>query len=195
MALVAVPTFLTGPGTLYYALSSAVNPTFTAAASAYPATVFSGAAGWSALGATEDGTEVSESATFEDVEAAEFEYPLDTFQTKLEAKIKASLVDFRAGVLAKMQNGGVITATGSAATLSTKVVAPSSASIIRCKIGFLSDDLTHAFIANRCVNTGGITTAFKRAPQKGAITMDMSVAQPTDGSAPLERYFAGVARA
>lgn len=173
-----------GPGRLYKAPLGTAEP--TSASTALPSA-------WTAVGYTEDGTEVSTDITAEDVEVAEEVDPIDTIITRRVTTVTVQPAESTVNNLA--------TALGGTVTRQNDAVAyefPDPADIV----GFMliwdsNEDPTETvggnatnrrWIFRNCKPAGTIAHAKRKAPQKSLVPMIVRVNKTSDGSSPVKVF-------
>lgn len=178
----ATPLILTDPGFLFIADLASTLPPMVAAGSSYDADVWPVA--WRAVGATEDGSEFNYEMSVEAIEVAELFNAVAYSPTGVTASIGFAMVDYTLQNLARAMNApstNVTTASGTAATLSSKLAPPTPSQIKRRMIGWESLDHTLRFVAYQCLQGGSISSSFKKAPDKAAIATTWNIEQPAAG--------------
>jgi hypothetical protein len=160
-----------GPGTLY---SGAVGST-------EPATLVAPwAVAWTALGYTLEGSSFTISPSFEDIEVAEELDPIDVQSTGRDMTVSFALAQLTAENLQLVLNGGTIT-TGTG----EKTIEPAAATTVPTytALGWRSNDAKEQFVWRRCLQTGDIEIARRRAPDKAVIPASFRCLLPVTGAA------------
>lgn len=188
----ATPAILKDPGYLFWAPLATTEPTHVAAASSYSADTWPVA--WVNLGATEDGSEFTYETSVEAITVAEFFDPIQYATTERSGSFAFNLASYTLNNLKRVMNGGTLsTVSGTAATLSSSYTPPAPGAEIRCMIGWESLDNTTRLICYQTINSGGITSAFKKAPSYAVLPCNFQLEVPASG-VPWKMYAAGTAR-
>ena len=191
MPTTATPNVLTDPGYLFWAPLASAEPTNTVVGSkftdAWPVA-------WLSLGATEDGTEFNYEINVEAVRAAEFLDPIKWATTERNGNISFTMVNWTLTNLKYAMNGGTQTVvSGTTTTQLNSYIPPVPGQEVRCMIGWESLDSTVRLICYQTINSGTVTSAFKKAPDKAGIAAQFNFEVPASGI-PWKAYTAGVAR-
>jgi hypothetical protein len=191
MPTTATPTVLTDPGYLFWAPLASAEPTNTVVGSkftdAWPVA-------WLSLGATEDGSEFNYEINVEAVRAAEFLDPIKWATTERNGNISFTMVNWTLTNLKYAMNGGTQTiVSGTTSTQLNSYTPPTPGSEVRAMIGWESLDSTVRLICYQTINSGTVTSAFKKAPDKAGIAAQFNFEVPSSG-VPWKAYTAGVAR-
>lgn len=178
----ATPMVLTDPGFLFIANLASTLPPMAALASTYDADVWPVA--WVPVGATEDGSQFSYEMTIEPITVAELFNPISYAPTGVATSISFAMADFTLHKLRRAMNastGSVTTASGTGATLSSKLSPPGPTAIVRQMIGWESLDHTLRMIGYQALNGGAMEISWKRAPDKATIATTWNFEQPLSG--------------
>jgi hypothetical protein len=187
----ATPTILTDPGYLFWAPLATSIPTNTVAGSVF---TDSWAGPWISLGATEDGSQFDYELSVEAITVAEFLDPIKYVTTGRTGSFAFNLASYTLSNLAKALNGSAPTVvSGSGATTLSRVRPPVAGQEVRAMIGWESLDNTMRAIFYQTLNSGRITTAYKKAPSFAVIPTSWNFEMPVSGI-PWEFYGAGTAR-
>lgn len=193
-AAVATPSILSEPGYLFIAPLATAVPTNTVTGS-----VFTDAwsASWIPLGATEEGSELSNSSTIEAVRVAEFFDPIKYSTTERSSSIAFALASFTLTNYRRALNGGIAALTptsGTGATALYTINPPTPGNEVRCMIGWESLDNTVRFVGHQAIQGGEITTAMRKSPDKALIPCAFNFEVPSGGQ-PWTMWGAGATRA
>ena len=191
MPTTATPNVLTDPGYLFWAPLGSSEPTNTVAGSkftdAWPVA-------WLSLGATEDGSEFNYEINVEAVRAAEFLDPIKWATTERNGNISFTMVNWTLTNLKYAMNGGTLTlVSGTGATALNSYTPPTPGSEVRAMIGWESLDSTVRLVMYQAINSGTVTSSFKKAPDKAGIAAQFNFEVPSSGT-PWKAYTAGTAR-
>jgi hypothetical protein len=159
-----------GPGKLYWG----------AVGSTEPATlVTTWAVAWTDLGYTLEGSSFTISPSFEEVEVAEEIDPIDIQATGRDLIVAFALAQLTAENLQLAMNGGTVT-TGTG----EKTIEPAASTAVPTytALGWRSTDAREQFVWRRCLQTGDIEIARRRAPDKAVIPVSFRVLLPTTGA-------------
>jgi hypothetical protein len=158
-----------GPGKLYWAAVGATEPTTLATAFAVA---------WTDLGYTNEGSSFTISPSFEDIEVAEEFDPIDVTKTGNAMNIDFALAQVTVENLQLAMNGGTVT-TGTG----EKSVEPLASTVapVYTALAWRSNDSKEQFIWRRCLQTGDIEVARRKAPDKATIPASFRVLLPTTG--------------
>jgi len=192
MPSTAVPNILTDPGYLFWAPLASTEPTNTVAGSKF---TDSWPVAWISLGATEDGSEFSYETSVEAVRVAEFFDPIKWASTDRSGSFAFNLADWTLTNWVRVLNGGTKTVvSGTGATTLTSYVPPNPGAEVRSMIGWESLDNTVRIICYQTINSGTISSAFRKAPAYATLPCTFNFEVPAAGS-PFKMYTAGTARA
>jgi hypothetical protein len=125
-------------------------------------------ANWVAIGYTEEGHEFSREPNFEAIEVAEEDEPIRYEQTGVASSLSFSAAEMTKENLSRAFNGGTVT------TISGTVVRfdpPVLGSATRAAIGWESNDGKERWVFRKCLQTGNVTIARRKAPNKAVIPM------------------------
>jgi len=191
-ATTATPIILTDPGYIFWAPFSTAIPTNTVVGSVF---TDSWASPWVNLGATEDGSQFEYNLSVEAISVAEFLDPIKYVTTSRAGSFAFNLASYTLTNLAKALNGSAPTVVSGSGTTQLNRVRPTTpGSEVRSMIGWesLSNDVR--LIAFQTINSGNVTTAYKKAPSMAVIPTSWNFEVPTSGI-PFEYYSAGTDRA
>jgi hypothetical protein len=155
-----------GPGILRMASSlSATEPTDLSTA---------WTAEWLALGYTDEGSEFSVETKFEDITVAEELDPVLILATSRIIMVSFALAEITATNLKRVWNGGTITnATGCVYYDPVALGAEQFA-----MLGWESDDHQERWILRKVIQTGKVTIARKKAPDKATLPAEFRAMKP-----------------
>lgn len=159
-----------GPGKLYSAVVGSTEPTTLATA---------WAVAWTHLGYTEEGSSFTISPAFEEVSVAEEFLPIDRLKTGEEQTVNFALAQITAENLQIVLNGGTIT-TGTGEKTFEPQAADGTPTYVA--LGWQSNDNKERFVWRRCLQTGDIEIARRKAPDKATLPAQFSVVAPTTGA-------------
>lgn len=183
---------LRGPGILYSAPLATALPANTVAAGKFPTTAWGG--GWLPLGATDEGSEFSDTLSVDAVEVAETYYAVTWASTGREASWMTSLAEINKTNLKAALNGGTSTTTGVSGAEITEVGPPTVGSEVRTMLGWQSEDDTVRFIGYQVLNVGSLGLAFRKGADKATLSMEWRLEKPS-ATQPWVMYMAGAERA
>lgn len=191
------PNLLQDPGYLLIAPLLSTLPVNTVAGG-----VFTDAwdTAWLQLGATEDGSEFSDSSTVTPIHVAELVDPVTYRTTDRASSFAFSLASWTLSNWRRARNGGAAALTavsGSGATALYQFSPPAPGAEIRVMIGWESLDHTARLIVPQALSGGDVKTAFKKAPAVAAIPCQFNAELPLSGSLaglPYQFSTAGSAR-
>lgn len=192
MPAVTVPidAIALGPGFLYWAPLLSTLPTNTVAGSKFTDT-WPGA--WLLFGATADGTEFSYKPATDDVEVAEYYDPVAVVSTGREISITFDLAQIHATNFKRVLNGGVLSTSGSGATLLSTYDPPDVGAEVRAMVGWESQDSTERLVMFQCFQTGDVKISRKKGAANATLPTEFRAEKPS-GFPPFRQYFAGAAR-
>lgn len=191
MPSTAVPNILTDPGYLFWAPLLSAEPTNTVVGSKF---TDSWPVAWISLGATEDGSAFTYETTVEPITVAEFFDPIRYSTTERAGNFAFNLADYTLNNLKRAYNGGTLaTVSGAGATLLSSLVPPTPGNEVRAMIGWESLDNTMRVICYQTINSGSITSAYRKAPAFAVIPCTFNFEVPAAGN-PWKMYSAGTAR-
>lgn len=165
-----------GPGRLYIAPVGSTEPTDLSTA---------WAAAWVDLGYTEDGHAFSTSPTFEPVEVAEEVDPISYEMTGRQMSIAFTLAQVTAANLSRALNGGVVATVGATTTFEP----PAPGAEVRVALGWQSVDAKERWIFRKCMQTGDVEIARRKAPVKGSIAANFMCEIVAGGAKPFKAIF------
>lgn len=192
---VAVPALNRGPGILWRAPLATALPANTVVGSVFT-DLISAVSGWVALGATDDGLEVSYDIDTEDIEGAEFLDPLAVAETKRNVELSFGLISFTKSTLLASYNAGsgAAATTGSGTTLLTTITPPAIDASVNCMIFFESQDSTYRALYYNCRNNPGGAKNFKKGGAKTVVPFSYRALADSSLGVPFKEYFAGATR-
>jgi hypothetical protein len=189
---VTSPNVLVDPGYLFWAPLGTAVPTHTVVGSKF---TDSWSAPWVWLGATTDGSELTNTIGVEYVRAAEIFDPVGSSITERTGQISFSLLDVTLTKFKYVMNGGTVAlVSGTTTTTLNKYTPPQVSGIVRAMIGWESTDGTLRAVLYQVINTGDVTTPFRRAPDAAVLPATFSMEVPAGSSAAFELWNAGVVR-
>lgn len=138
-------------------------------------------AAWFDLGYTEEGHAFTSTPNFEPIEVAEEFTPLFYAQTGIEYQLELALAEITHQNLQRVHNGGTIT-TGTGIT--TFEPPPVDAEPIRLAIGWESFAGDERWIFRKCLQTGAVEMARRKAPDKTTLPATFQLELPGAGIRP-----------
>jgi hypothetical protein len=165
-----------GPGSLYAAPVGSTEPATLAATLD---------AAWVDLGYTEDGHTVKMTTNVEPVPVAEELDPISYEPTGREMSVSFALAQITATNLSRALNGGTITAGTGIVTFEP----PASDEVTRLALLWESADGNERWIFRKCIQTGDVEIARKKAPAKATIPVEFMLEVVAGGSAPFVAIF------
>jgi hypothetical protein len=165
-----------GPGRLYAAPVGSTEPTDL---------VTAWAAAWVDLGYTEEGHVFSASPTFEPVTVAEEVDPIKYEATGREMRVDFALAQVTATNLSRALNGGTITTGTGIVTFEP----PAVGAEVRVALGWQSLDNKERWVWRKCMQTGSVDIARRKAPDKGTVPMSFMCEIVAGGTAPFKAIF------
>jgi hypothetical protein len=159
----ATPLLLKEPGFLFHAILASTLPPMVAAGSTYDADVWPVA--WVPWGPTMEGSTFSNTQNVEPIRVAELFDAVSYSTTEVTTTIAFAATSYTLHNIRRALNAPpalITTASGTGATLSSKLDPPDSTEIVRCMIGWESLDHTMRLIGYQCINGGELSSAFGR---------------------------------
>ena len=156
-------------GLLYVAPNGTTEPTASTDLSSLPSA-------WREVGYTEDGSVFKYEVKSEDIEVAEELDPIGYSITGRSGSLSFKMAQFTRRNLALALNSGA-----AAANDATTLEPPDPADMVRVMLLHVSNDAgaVRGTLYRRCFNTGGLETAFGKAPAKPLIPVEFSLEKPT----------------
>ncbi len=169
-----------GAGTIYAGPIGTAEPTDLATA---------WAAGWTQIGYTEEGNTFAYELSSEQVLVAEELDPVKQATTARNITVAFSHAELTATNLKRALNGGVVTPGPTGSTYST-YEPPTLGAEDRIMLGWQSEDGLERWVYRKCFQTGNISTARQKAPNKALIPVTFSLEKPAGGVHPFKVIFA-----
>lgn len=138
---------------------------------------------WVAFGYTEEGHTFNSEPSFEPIEVAEELEPIRYEQTATQNSLEFAAAEMTSTNLQYAFNGGTVT------TLSGTVVEylpPALGSATRVAIGWESNDGQERWVFRKCLQTGNVSVARRKAPAKATIPMTFRLENPGAGIRPYK---------
>ncbi len=157
---------IVGAGTLYVASIGTAEP--TDASTTLPSA-------WRQVGYTEEGSQFTRDLTSESIFVAETTDALRTDVTEAVAKIAFSMAEMTRANLILALNGGNTTVNND-----TSVGPPALGAESRVMIA-LNTQQGARWLFRKCFNTGGLSTDFKKSPDKRLLPVEFALELPTSG--------------
>jgi hypothetical protein len=165
-----------GPGTLYIAPVGTAEPADLAVA-------------WNAafvdLGYTEEGHSFSSSPSFDPVEVAEEVDPIEYHMTGREMSVSFELAQVTAQNLSRALNGGELTTGTGIVTFEP----PDPGEEVRVALGWESLDGLERWVWRKCMQTGNVEIARRKAPAKATIPCSFMCEIVAGGAKPFKAIF------
>lgn len=139
--------------------------------------------GWLAIGYTEEGHTFNREPNFEPIEVAEEDDPIRYEQTGVASSLEFAAAEMTVTNLTYAFNGGTVT------TLSGTVVEfepPILGDVTRVMLGWESVDGEERWVFRKCVQTGNVNIARRKAPAKATIPMTFRLEKPGVGILPFK---------
>lgn len=146
------------------------------------------AAAWVDLGYTEEGHAFSASPSFEPVEVAEEIDPIRYEPTGREMSVEFAAAEMTALNLSRAMNGGTVTTGTGIVTYEP----PSPGAEVRVALGWESLDKKERWIWRRCLQTGDVEIARRKAPDKATIPMSFMLEIVAGGVKPFKAIIDGI---
>jgi len=175
------PNLLQDPGFVMVAPPGSTLPTNTVAASVY---TDAWDAAWLPLGATEDGSEFTDSETVTPIYVAELLNPVQYRVTEQKTEFALAMANVTLSNYKRARNGGAAALSptaGTGATASYDFSPPAAGSEVRLMIGWESLDHTMRLILPQVICGGEVKMAFKKAPANASIPVTFSAELPLSG--------------
>lgn len=182
---------LKGPGILYWAPLVTAEPAHTVTASKFSTTAWT--APWAALGSTDAGSQFSDSLDTDNIAVAESVYAQMIVGTARTATWTVALAEWNKTNLTKALNGGTVTVTGTTTTTLTQIDPPDVGQETRIMIGWQSEDDSVRFIGRQALQTGDLSSGFRKGADNATLAIVWRFEKPTTG-APYSFYLAGAGR-
>lgn len=170
-----------GPGLLYVAPLDTVAPVDLTTA---------WAAAWIEMGYTEEGHAFAAENTFEGIEVAEELLPIRQEQTAANLTVTVALAEMTARNVQIALNGGTLTTSGAGPTQIITFEPPELGEATRIALGWESQDHLERWVWYKCLQTGNVEIARRKAPAKATIPTVFTVEIPLAGGAPFTAIFA-----
>lgn len=129
---------------------------------------------WTLLGYTAEGSTVTFDQNFEDVEVAEELEPVQILQTKRTISVKAALAEVTAINLERAFNGGDVQTPTGLVTFEP----PPAGDFHYVALGWEAEDNLERMVFRKCIQTGSVEMARRRAPDKATIPVDFRAVKP-----------------
>jgi len=167
-----------GPGLLKIGAVGATEPTDLT--TAWPVA-------WVDLGYTEEGHSFTASRSFEPVEVAEEIDPVRYEATGREMRVEFAAAEMTATNLSRALNGGTVTTGTGLVTFEP----PDPGAEVRLALGWEAKDKSERWVWRKCLSTGDIEIARRKAPDKATIPMSFMCEIVAGGGKPFKAIFAG----
>lgn len=163
-----------GPGKLYFAVVGAAEPADLT--TAWPVA-------WTQVGYTDEGHSFTYSPSFDDIEVAESLLPIRRVQTGLEMTVEFAAAELLASNIQKALNGGTITTGTGIVTFEPPAFEDVAT---RVAIGWEADDASERWVYRKCVQTGDVELARRKAPDKTTVPMTFTLETPAGAVKPFK---------
>ena len=140
---------------------------------------------WTDIGYTEEGHAFTVSPSFDPIPVAEELMPLMYSATNQEMRVEFAMAEMGAKNLSIALNGGTIT-TGTGIVTFTP---PAIGSEVRTMLGWESLDAKERWIFRKCLQTGDVEFARRKAPDKTTIPVSFMLEIVAGGGAPFAAIF------
>lgn len=140
---------------------------------------------WVDLGYTEEGHAVRMTTNVEPVPVAEELDPISYEPTGREMSVAFAAAQMTALNLSYALNGGTITSGTGIVTFEP----PDPGDITRVMLGWESTDALERWVFKRCISTGDIEIARRKAPDKSTVPMEFMLEMVAGGGAPFVAIF------
>lgn len=169
-----------GPGTLYFGPVGAAEPTdlTTPWATVDPL--------WVPVGYTEEGHSATMTPTVEAIEVAEELTPVRYEETKREVGLGFAAAQMTVENIQKALNGGTITTGVGIVTFEP----PELGVVTRIAIGWESQDGEERWVFRKCLQSGAVEIARRKAPAKATVPMQFNCEKPAANVQPFMAIFA-----
>lgn len=165
-----------GPGILRVGAVGAVEPTDLTAP---------WDAAWVPLGYTEEGHSFSSAPNFEPIEVAEETDPIRYEPTGREMRVDFAAAEMTATNLSRALNGGTITTGAGIVTFEP----PNPGEEVRIALGWEARDGSERWVWRKCLQTGEVSIARRKAPDKATIPMSFMLEIVAGGVKPFVAIF------
>lgn len=138
---------------------------------------------WLAIGYTEEGHQFNREPNFEAIEVAEEDEPIRYEQTGVSSSLEFAAAQMTTQNLIYAFNGGTVT------TLTGTVVEfepPIMGDVTRVALGWESNDGEERWVFRKCLQTGNVAIARRKAPAKATIPMTFRLEKPAAGVLPFK---------
>lgn len=126
------------------------------------------------LGYTAEGSTFQFNNTFENVEVAEELEPVQILQTTREINVTFASAEITALNMQRAFNGGEVNTSGGVVTFEP----PAAGEYTPAMIGWESDDGLERWVFRRCIQTGTVEIARRKAPDKSTLPMAFRATKP-----------------
>lgn len=179
-----------GAGYLYTSLLGVAAPTNTVAGSVFTDTW---PVGWNLWGVTREGHTLNVEIDTDTVEAAEYLDPLLTVTTGRTISAEFELMQIHLTNFKRSFNGGVLSTSGSGATLLSTYTLPAIGGEVRCQLGWESVDGTERWWGMQCFQTGSVAIQRQKGADNASLPLTFNF-EPDASSQPIYFASAGTVR-
>ena len=166
-----------GAGYLYYAALGVSIPAYTVVGSVFT-DVWTG---WSLLGVTREGHELTYEVNTEGIESAEYLDPLLYVTTSRTSTIAFDMMQVHATNFKRALNGGTLSATGAGTTLRTTLKPPQIGQEVRCQIGWEATDNTERLLGQQCFQVGSISIQRRKGADNASLPVEFRFEPDANG--------------
>lgn len=140
---------------------------------------------WIDLGYTEEGHSFTASPSFEPVEVAEEIDPIRYEPTGREMRVEFAMAEMTATNLSRALNGGTVTTGAGIVTFEP----PEPGEEVRVALGWEAKDGKERWVWRKCLQTGDIEIARRKAPDKATIPASFMCEIVAGGAKPFKAIF------
>jgi hypothetical protein len=148
-------------------------------------------AAWVMLGYTDAGSEFKYSTSTDAVEVAEELDPISNEATSRTGMVSFALAEMTASNLKRAMNGGTITSGTGIVTFEP----PDLGDVVRCMLGFESEDGTERWVWRQCFQNGDTTITRAKGASKATISCQFALEKPATGAKLYKAIMAAPLRA
>lgn len=179
-----------GAGYLFTSLLGVGAPANTVAGSIF---TDSWPVGWNLWGVTREGHTLNVEIDTDTVEAAEYLDPLLTVTTGRTISAEFELMQIHLTNFKRSFNGGVLSTSGSGATLLSTYTLPAIGGEVRCQLGWESVDGTERWWGMQCFQTGSVAIQRQKGADNASLPLTFNF-EPDASSQPIYFASAGTVR-
>lgn len=169
-----------GPGTLYFGPVGVAEPTDLVTPWATVDAL------WVPVGYTEEGHSATITPSVEAIEVAEELTPIRYEETKREVGLSFAAAEMTVTNIQKALNGGTITTFSGF----VKFEPPELGVVTRVAIGWESQDGEERWVFRKCLQSGAVEIARRKAPAKATVPMQFNCEKPASNIQPFMNLMA-----